>query len=77
MEWSVSAFEAVAVLSLPGWLIVEAVVASLRLAPPPSRRGSPRAGTGAAPAVRRRAASAVATGLALAGGRAACRVSVT
>jgi hypothetical protein len=71
MDWSVSAFEVVAVLSLPGWLIVEAVVASLRLAPPPSRRGSPRARAGATPTVPR----AVAAGLAFTGGRAARRVS--
>jgi hypothetical protein len=75
MDWSVSAFEAVAVLSLPGWLIVEAVVASLRLSPPPSRRGSPRARAGVTPTVPRRAGRAVAAGLAFTGGRAARRVS--
>jgi hypothetical protein len=52
MEWSVSAFEAVAVMSLPVWLIVEGVLASLRPANPPSRKGSPQARAGLAPAGR-------------------------
>ena len=42
MEWSVSAFEAVGVMSLPVWLIVEGVLASLRL--PGRRRGKARRG---------------------------------
>jgi hypothetical protein len=67
MEWSVSVFEVVAVLSLPGWLIVEAVMVSLRPATPPSRKGLPRARVGAVPAVPKRVASSVAPGVALMG----------
>jgi steroid delta-isomerase-like uncharacterized protein len=60
MECSVSTFEAVAVMSLPVWLIVEGVLASLRPASPPSRKGSPRARAGVTPARPRRAASPLA-----------------